>query len=218
MTNLPSLLSVVRFAILPRMRYANDIPVATRADLLAVMRAEDPVQVVDSNLEVLRQIGETVAGEVAKWKQAREALGSFDNDPRETGVPKSEVRTASDSAGAADAATSISGELRGAPNNGGRANRATIPLHRRHALIRLLSSQPGRAWRTRELAEEIERVEPEGAGDMGNLVSRALGVLEDEGLVERIKKGTVRWDGPNVPAPREDNPFVKTFMRSGLSD
>lgn len=151
------------------------------------MRSDDPMKIIDQNLDDLKKLSEVIAGERQKWSQAREALELFGADSVAAEPigrsPVSEVRFASDTAAANDSVT-----VTNAPA------KFTIPPHRRRVLVELLSAPPMRLWRTGDLADAVHRYEPE-SGDLRNLVSRALSVLEAEGLVERVKKGTVRWIG-----------------------
>lgn len=171
------------------MSYNHSLRPATPADLTAVMRSDDQMESVNENLNQLRVLRKFVDGEEAKWLGLKNALGLFEPSPEqkdEVGTPITAVPTPSERPYVPPPGESS--------ENGKTATRFTIPVHRRRVLVSLMQQDPQRLWRTSELATAVQQHEPE-AGNMGNLISRALTVLENEGLVVRVKKGTVRWSG-----------------------
>jgi hypothetical protein len=158
------------------MTYVDQTKPAQPSDLLDVMRSENPRQTIQVKLSDLANLRRFVEAEHAKWDGLLRTLELFGISDEQ---PKSEP----------EAHHAHAGDSTPPPA------RFTIPRQRRGVLIGILRGEPGRLWRTAELAAEVRKFEPDGAGDMGNLVSRAISVLEQEGLVKRVKKGTVRWVG-----------------------
>jgi hypothetical protein len=172
------------------MRYPENIPAASPDDLVAAIATEDPIQTMQERIDELSALGALIDAEKAKWQQAQGAFGLFrvgaavmkaeTESPIEHGQPN----------GTVDLAVDI-GEVVTASESSASV-KISVPAHRREALIGLFRSQPNRVWRTRELAAQLQELEPD-AGDLTNLVSRALSALQADGLVTKLKKGSYRW-------------------------
>jgi hypothetical protein len=164
--------------------YKNSFHPATERDLADAVRSNNPGRAVKDNLSDLAELAKFVASETQKWERLADALALFG---------AAAGASADDNPGPVGAEPSTAIQQRPRPP---RSRSVPIPQHRRETLTRTMSQHPERLWRTAELAYVVSESEPDtNPQSASNLVSRALSVFEAEGLVERVKKGTVRWIG-----------------------
>jgi hypothetical protein len=147
------------------MRYPTDLPRATRQDLSAAFASDDPLAFVDQQISAVDNILNYGNAEKTKWQKARAAVETF-------GV---------------GAAQSHEAAINPVPTHANGA--AARPKTRRSSLLLLFHEQPGREWRTRELAAELERRGWAGpSGNEANKVSRTLPQMVAAGEIEALEK------------------------------
>lgn len=156
------------------MRYPShdDLPVADGQDLAAALASDDPRAYIAERQAALHAVGLWVTNEDDKWAKA---LGAVDLFLEKSPKPQFAVE---------DGLTLPPFDL---------PKRPDAPKTRRAALSALFHEQPDRVWRTRDLADEIERRGWAGpSGNESNKVSRVLSIMVGEGEIEQLRKGSYR--------------------------
>jgi hypothetical protein len=128
---------------------------------------------IDRHVAAIDSIRRWAEAESTKWRGVRGAVELFD--------PSEEPGDVSD-----EDLSEPSQPIVVVPHVNGAAAR---PKTRRQGLSMLFLEQPDRVWRTRELAEELERRGWGGpSGNESNKVSRVLSLMVSEGEIERVGK------------------------------
>jgi hypothetical protein len=161
------------------MRYPTDLPAADPQDLAAAFSSDAPLTYVAEREAALDTIRQWVETEQTKWAQARATLESFT-----TPVPDADDRQVEAVAESHKPFVAL------AARQNGHVQR---PKTRRASLLVVFHESPDRAWRTRELAAELESRGWAGpSGNEANKVSRSLASMVEDGEIVNVRKGVYK--------------------------
>lgn len=180
-------------------RYADtQIPSADRQDLAHALTSDDPISEIDQQISNLNRLERLIAIEKTKWERTRYAaeLVTGGGEPS----PEADEPTTTTSAAAAALSEVVGVEPDAAVGDEGAASADDRrPPSRRDALLQLFREDPSRVWRTRELVQELfdRQWNTAARASEANSASRLLGELEQEQLVEKLRKGQYKLRPPS---------------------